>query len=194
MKNRVIIVLVCIISLLVCASLLSPAAMVDETSPEILPAENDIRAVRFLNMLNHNSSYNEDFSSVDRLVDNATIELLDLRDETDEDYIALPFVADYVNNMYGVELGDVTELNPQFPQKDGFIFINPRGFTEYNHEFVALEENEDGTFTVETVVTAEYHDNSSENLSCISLFVPNDSSDFGYNIVYSNIIYDASEI
>ena len=35
---------------------------------------------------------------------------------------------------------DVSALNAEFPQKSGHIFIVPRGFSTYNHEFVSARE------------------------------------------------------
>ena len=186
MKSKLWLLLTTVCTVLIFAGLLAPS-VAGKTDTAILPERDSINAARFLNMLNHNSSYNEDFASVGKLVDNATVQLLDLRDAEDEDYIAPGFVADYMKNMYGIQIGSALELNPQYPQKDGFVFINPCGFTEYTHEFVSMKENDDGSIEVVTSVTVDYHDDIPRTLSCTTLFAVNEQSDFGYNIVYSDI-------
>ena len=57
-------------------------------------------------MLNRNFVYNGDFDSADTIINNASLALLDLRDSTNEDYIADSYVKSFVKDMYetsGVE-------------------------------------------------------------------------------------------
>lgn len=139
---------------------------------------------RFLNMLNHSFVYDTDFESVESVVNGSMPALLNLREE---DFINKDLVADYVFNMYGIEIENFEELNKDFPSKDGYVYIIPRGFTKYEHSIVSVTANEDGSYTVETKVTAEGHDSGAIVESCKTLFVPNENSSFGFNIVYSNI-------
>lgn len=142
---------------------------------------------RFLNMLNHNFVYNDAIGSVEQIVNDSTVALLEYRDLEDESYIAENFVTDYVYNMYGVEIENFAEINADFPQKDGFVYIIPRGFAIYEHETVSITLNEDGSYTVKTNVTVSSHDSESYADICETLFVENADSQFGYNIVYSRI-------
>ncbi len=195
MKNRVFSIGLSVLVLVICISVITPAsAVIAQTKNDVVLSPQKVNATRFLNMLNHNSSYNEDFYDVDCLVNNAVLQLLDLRSNEDEDFIAVGLVADYMKDMYGIELVDVSALNAEFPQKEGHIFIIPRGFSTYSHEFVSSIENEDGSFTVETLVTVTYHDGETETVSAVSLFVPNSASAFGYNLVYSNLLFDVNAI
>lgn len=195
MKHRFTAVMVMIMALIICTGILAPApAVVAQAKENAVMSEEKVNAARFLNMLNHNSSYNEDFYDVDALVNNSVLQLLDLRSAEDEDFIAVGFVAEYMKDMYGIELVDVSALNAEFPQKPGHIFIVPRGFSTYTHEFVRARENEDGSITVETNVTISYHEGDVETVSAVSLFVPNADSAFGYNLVYSNLALDVNAI
>lgn len=142
---------------------------------------------RFLNMLNHNFVYGADFDSVDAIVNNSVIALLDLRDGEDESYIAQSFVADYVFNMYGVEIEDFAAVNPHLPQKEGYVYILPRGFSVYTHQMAGVQMNEDGSYTVITKVTTHSHDGVSNTEFCKTLFVANSASQFGYSIISSDI-------
>lgn len=142
---------------------------------------------RFLNMLNHNYLYGEAFNYEDEIVNNAVIALLDLRDSEDEAYIAENYVADYIFNMYGVEISSFAGINAEFPQKQGYVYIIPRGFSLYEHKMVSATENEDGSFTVKTKVTVFSHDGLEKTEFCTSLFVKNADSSFGYSLISSNI-------
>ncbi len=196
MKNRITVIAVIIVSLFLAVAFFAPTPEVkaqNDTVTEISENENALKS-RFLNMLNHNSSYNEDFESVDMLVNNAVLQNLDLRDGADEDFIKEIYISDYMKNMYGIEISETEDLNPEFPQKDGYIFIIPRGYDVYAHEFVSMRENEDGTVSVETAVTLNPHDGEKETYTAVSLFVKNEQSAFGWNLVYSNIIFNRSSV
>ena len=142
---------------------------------------------RFLNMLNHNFVYGEDFDSLDAIVNNSVIALLDLRDSEDESYIAQNFVADYVFNMYGIEIEDFSLVNAHLPQKEGYVYILPRGYSVYTHKMASVSVNEDGSYTVVTKVTSHSHDGTRETEFCKTLFVQNSASQFGYSIISSDI-------
>ena len=116
------------------------------------PDEAKVLESRFLNMLNHSFVYNDDFYSVDSLVNSSMPALLDLRDSEDDSYIKEIYVADYLYNMYGIEIADLSEVNYEFGKKDGYIYIVPMGFEVYNHSIVNITENDDGSFTVKTKV------------------------------------------
>ncbi len=148
---------------------------------------------RFLNMLNHSAAYNEELASVEDLVNCATLALFDKRDVADDSFISEEYVKDYLFNMYGVECEDFTGINADFPQKDGYVYIIPRGYTEYNHSIESVTLNEDGSYTVVTLVELQNHDGE-ETAKAITLFVKNDASQFGFNIISSEILTDTSVI
>ena len=152
------------------------------------PDEAKVLESRFLNMLNHSFVYNDDFYSVDALVNSSLPALLDLRDSEDDSYIKEIYVADYLYNMYGIEIADLSEVNSEYGKKDGYIYIVPMGFEVYNHSIVNITENDDGSFTVNTKVEISSHDGIVSTETCESLFIQNEDSLFGYNILYSEFI------
>lgn len=185
MKKRIGFISAILFITLLCSSLVAPFSAA--TSEPVKTAQNDpVLAARFLNMLNHNASYNTDFNSVDSLVNNAAC-LLAANSDTDDEFIAEDIVADYMMDMYGIEITDASELNPEFPQKNGYVFIIPRGLTSYNHKFVSAVKNEDGTYTVKTEVTVKQHDGLPEKAEAVSMFVPSRTSAFGFNLLASDI-------
>ncbi len=167
--------------------------------PEAKPALENVAAVsvadaqplcdealgaRFLNMLNRNYAYDTDFQSFETLVNDAVTALTDLREG---DYVAAGYVSDYLASMYGIVIDDYSSVNTAFPQKDGYVYIIPRGYTEYAHQLLTVSENEDDSYTVCTRVTVKPHDGEAYEMTATSLFVPNEESDFGYVMVYSNL-------
>ena len=148
---------------------------------------------RFLNMLNRNYVYNDSYYTVEDVVNDSVIALLDMRDSEDDSYISEDIVSDFVYDMYGIEV-DFSQVNTKFPKKDGYVFILPRGYELYKHTVTNITENEDGTYSVKTNVEITTHDRMTYNEVCETLFVPNENSKFGFNIVHSNIVSVASAI
>ncbi len=170
------------------AEVSTPAA-ITVSNPEIsAPDQTQVLNSRFLNMLNHSFVYDTDFDSVEDIVNSSMPALLDLRDSEDDSYISQALVSDYVFNMYGIVIDDYSGINSAFPQREGYVFILPRGYSVYTHEIVSAVQNEDGSYTVETNVTVSTHDSASLTQKCETLFVPNADSQFGFNIIYSDII------
>lgn len=192
MKKRIFAVaaLLCLIIALFSAAV--PAvAITKKTSDAPVAVQNGAREARFLNMLNHNFVYNETFDNIDDMVNASVPALLSYRDE---DFIAEQYVFDYIENMYGIEIEDISALNADWPQKQGYLYIIPKGFANYEHSIIDCLENEDGSFTVTTEVKISAHDGEEITCKATSLFVVNENSDFGYNIIYSNLHENANEI
>lgn len=188
-----------IMCLIVSCTLYIGSVSADAKSSAATPAvqhldKNSVLASRFTNMLNRNYVYDDGFDSVDEIVNSSVLALLKLRDENDEDYILSSYVCGFIKDMYGIEITDLSELNAQFPQKQGYVFIVPRGYARYNHKVVSVAENEDGSYTVVSKVEINTHDGDVKTEKAVSLFVKNENSSFGYNIIYSNILSDSNEI
>ena len=146
---------------------------------------------RFLNMLNHSFAYDEELASVEDLV-NCAVTALCVTESTDDSFIEESRVEDYLYNMYGVEVENLSSVNAEYPQKDGYVYIIPRGYTVYKHTIDSVRLNEDGSYTVTTSVTLDSHDGKEEG-KAVTLFVKNSNSQFGFNIISSDIIVDAFE-
>jgi len=185
---------ICIVS---CFALAPVGAAVQNTSaavtvraPEITSTEKALEA-RFLNMLNHNFVYGEDFKYIDEIINLSVIALLDRVDTFNSEFIKEDIVFSYISDMYGIEVVDTSELNAGFPREEGFIYIIPRGYTVYKHTAPQIVHNEDGSFTVTTTVAVNGHDTEQESYTAVSLFVKNSASAFGYNLISSEIIETA---
>ena len=146
--------------------------------------ENQVLESRFLNMLNHNFVYNEAFEATEGVVNNSVIALLEF---AEDGYIAENYVSDYILNMYGIEGIDYSQINPEFDYIEGYVFVLPMGYSSYNHEIKSVTLNEDGSYTVKTLVEISSHDSGAYFEECESLFVKNEASQFGFSIIYSDL-------
>lgn len=193
MKKRFLNCLAMILVLLLSFSVLSVRPSAKESQAPVKPASydaNEALKARFLNMLNHNFAYDTAFESAEDLVNCAVLARLNLRDDKDDSYIAENYIKDYLLDMYGIEIDDFSVFNTDFPHKDGFVYIVPRGFSVFSHSNVAITENEDGTYTVTTDVTVISHDSDAENGKAVTMFVKSSESKFGFCILSSNIYFD----
>ena len=157
--------------------------------PEEKPVFNTqkVMEARFLNMLNHNYVYSESFDSLETIVNDSVIALLDLRDSENPSFISEESVNNYLFDMFGFKVDDFSQINKDFPYMEGFVYILPRGYAKYEHKAVSIKENEDGTFTFITDVKVSTHDSGNFSYQAKTLFVKNSDSVFGYNIVVSDI-------
>lgn len=146
---------------------------------------------RFLNMLNHNFAYGEDLYYLESIVDCSVLALLDLKEN---DFIAEDYISDYIFNMYGISDIDFSVINTSNNSSDGYVYVAPRGYETYEHKMVSITENEDGTYLAETKVTVNSHGGEKYTADCRTLFVKNESSQFGFNIIDCEIISSALAI
>lgn len=142
---------------------------------------------RFLNMLNRNFVYGNDFNSVEDIVNSSMPALLQFRDKGDESFIKTSVVAGFIADMYGIKNYDLSEINSQFETKEGYIYIIPRGYSVYSHNITSITANEDGSFFVISAVTTSTREDDIINDSCKTLFVQNPESSFGYSIISCDI-------
>ncbi len=196
MKKNFIIALSIVLAISVLSLVILPEKqIVSAQQPQAVSIdETKVKEARFLNMLNHSFVYNDAFLTVENIVNCSMPALLELRDTENDSFISQNYVSDYVYNMYGIENIDYNAINTNFEQKDGYVYIIPRGFTKFKHTMLSVTENEDGSYTVKTKVTADAHDSEEITDVCTSLIVPNKNSKFGYNIISSVIGSDNSAI
>lgn len=189
MKKLLIIATVLLSVLVVFACAFVPASA-NEIESKAAPVTLNIEKARFLNMLNRNYVYNSDFEDVDVMTENSILALLNRRAE--DEYIEENIVIGFVNDMYGINLESINDNSAH--HRDGFVYIAPHGFSSYCHEIIEINENEDGSFTVLSRVTVSPHDDEAYVANAETLFVKNETSAFGYNIVYSNIADTGNEM
>ena len=161
-----------------------PAANATEKKPAVTVSEEKVLGARFLNMLNHNFVYNDAFESVYEMTACSEVALLD---KAEDGYIKQSLIAGYLYNMYGVENADFAAVTKDFPQRENYVYVIPRGFSVYKHSAPVITENEDGSYTVVTDVEISSHDNDAETAKATTLFVKNENSAFGFNIISSDI-------
>ena len=161
-----------------------PAANATEKKPAVTVSEEKALGVRFLNMLNHNFVYNDAFESVYEMTACSEVALLD---KAEDGYIKQSLIAGYLYNMYGVENADFAAVTKDFPQRENYVYVIPRGFSVYKHSAPVITENEDGSYTVVTDVEISSHDSDAENAKATTLFVKNENSAFGFNVISSDI-------
>ena len=176
-------VLLCGVILLSMCSFAPIKAENKAEAPAVFETEKVLQA-RFLNMLNHSFVYDDAFYDDEALLNASSLALLDY--QTDG-FISDSVIKDYVFNMYGKSYDDLSVYNKNFPKADGKFFVVPRGYDIYKHSILNVTENEDGSFTVITEVEIDYHFNETVTAVCETLFIENELSQFGYNILYSDI-------
>ena len=194
--KKILSLVLCVVAIIACLSLIAPEVS-DSAKVSAAPAQeataNPVET-RLLNMLNHNFVYNTDFDNADTIINNSSLALLDLRDSANEDFIADTYVKGFVKDMYGIEIEDMSGINANYPQLDGFLYVIPRGYTSYTHSIVSIKENEDGSYSVVSDVIVDNHDGFAKSEKAVSLFVKNDASAFGYNMIYCNILENSTDI
>ena len=161
-----------------------PAPNATEKKPAVTVSEEKALGGRFLNMLNHNFVYNDAFESVYEMTACSEVALLD---KAEDGYIKQSLIAGYLYNMYGVENADFAAVTKDFPQRENYVYVIPRGFSVYKHSAPVITENEDGSYTVVTDVEISSHDSDVETAKATTLFVKNENSAFGFNIISSDI-------
>lgn len=194
--KKILSLVMCVVMLVICSSLIAPA--INDGTKVSAATQSEVKTnpneARFLNMLNDNFVYNSDFDDADAIVNNASLALLGLRDSDNQDFIADIYVKDFVKDMYGIEIADMSGINADCPQLEGYLYVVPRGYTNYKHTIVSVEENEDASYTVISDIVALNHDAQAKPQKAVSLFVKNSESAFGYNMIYCNIVDNSTDI
>ena len=183
MKKGILSIAALAFVLLISFSSLSVKPAATATEKPLAPAvsQEKILSARFLNMLNHNFVYNDAFDSVYEMTACSRL----LCDRAENGYISSGVISGYLYNMYGVEGVDFAAVTKGFPQRENYVYVIPRGFSVYKHSNPVITENEDGSYTVVTVVQIFSHDSETETAKASTLFVKNENSAFGFNIISS---------
>lgn len=181
MKKRFALMTAVLLCVILLSVILSPAKL--PTAAMVASAGENENSTRFLNMLNHNFAYDEDFNTFEGLTHSAVLANLPLREG---DYISESYIKGYLFDMYGINAVEIND-NAGEKSKEGYVYIVPTGFSRYEHKNAVVTENEDGTFTVITDVLVSAHDDIPYETECVSLFAKSEKSSFGYTLIYSNL-------
>lgn len=188
MKKLISAVLICSVMILsLCSFAPVKSVEVKEEKTEVVAVDtNKVLEKRFLNMLNHSFVYNDDFYNDEALLNASALALLNL---ANDGFIDEVYLKDYVFNMYGKIYDDFDGINEDMPKKDGGFYVIPRGYDLYEHSNAVITANEDGSYTVVTDVIIDYHFGERVEAVGTTFFLPNDESQFGFNILYSDLAY-----
>jgi len=157
------------------------------SSYEVTDANNEINnnvmKARFENMLNNNYVYDSDFESHKAIIENSILALLDA---TVDGEIHQSLVLGFIADMYGLQVNPEAAKYDFAPASEGMFVVLPRGYTEYEHTVTSVVV-EEGGYTVTSDVLVLTHDGEAYNTTAKTVFVPNEGSSFGYNIVTCDI-------
>lgn len=185
MKKLITAVLICSIVVMSLCSF-APLKSVEVKEETVAVDMTKVLEKRFLNMLNHSFVYGEDFYDDEALLNASALALLDL---ANDGFIEEAYLKDYVFNMYGKIYDNFDGINEGMPEKDGGFYVIPRGYDLYEHSIVSVTANEDGSYTVVTNVIIDYHFGEKVEAVGTTFFLPNEESQFGFNILYSDLAY-----
>ena len=189
MKRSLIVAIAVICSAVILSSVVFSGTSVKTAAETNKPALSETaEEAALLNIINANFVYGADFDDVDNIV-NCSVNKFKAN-VSDEGYVSDKLVKEFVYDMYGIEIVDLSKLNPEYEFKPGYVYALP-AYTEYKHENIKISENEDGTLTAVTDISVTSLDGDTDNLKAKTLFVKNNNSKFGYNIVYSEIFSES---
>lgn len=161
----------------------------DEAEAVVTADENLVMANRFQNMLNNNYAYGDEFMSVDKILLASQLSLLD---ESKDGKIANADIIAFAKDMYGIDATVFADEGSQPLSADGVTEILPRGYSIFVHRVEEVIENEDGTYTVFSVVSTEDHDGNITEYESVSSFAKSEGSRFGY-ILISSELFEAAD-
>lgn len=183
MKKIISVLLV--LSLLICAGVASLSAQGEETAATL--HEQKITASRFETMLNNNYAFGSDFYSVSKLINAATISLLPHAENgTLKNFI----IADFVNNMYGIDALLIADEGSAPLSLNGVYEIIPKGFSKYTHTVTEYFEHADGTLTVYSTAETFDENGTAVTHTAISRFAKNEQSAFGFTLLSCEIVIE----
>ena len=145
-------------------------------------------AARFTNMLNHNYLYDDDFNSDRSVIENSMLALLD---HAENDELDQNLVLSFIANLYGRTVDPNAAIYDFLPASPGKFAILPRGYSTISHQVTEMEENEGG-YLVQSIMTVQPHDGAAYTIKAQTVFVKNETSSFGYNLVSSNLFPNES--
>ncbi len=153
------------------------------------PADAEkVKEAKLLNLLNLNNVFGEDFTDNEALVNAAAINLRSYA--TEQGFIDSDIVTAYIKDIYDIDIEINDTINVNMPKKQGYVYLIPRGYTAYSHEIISVTDNGD-YITVISFVSVNSHDNNTIIGTATTNLAKNENASFGYNIISSDIDYNA---
>ena len=170
---------------------ISPPVESPINTEPVVQAEPDMAKVaeaKILNLLNLNNVYNDDFTDNEALVNAAAVNLRSYA--TANGFIENGIVTSYIKDIYDIDVEITESINANMPKKQGYVYLIPRGYTAYSHEIISITES-DECITVVSIVSIDAHDSNEVIGTATTVLVKNANASFGYNILNSEIDYNA---
>ncbi len=189
--KRFILLSLFLVSCLCMNGFILPPAETNPINYDAVIAEADqskVAEAKMQNLLNLNNVYGDDFTNNEALVNAAAINLRSYANENG--FIENDIVVSYLKDIYDIDIVINDTINVNLPQKQGYVYLIPRGYTAYSHEIVSISENEE-FITVVSLVYIDTHDSQVSVGTATTKLVKNPSASFGYNIIDSEIDYNA---
>lgn len=152
---------------------------------------NAVKAARFQNMLNINTVYGDDFLDNQKLVNAAMIVLKDYAD--DAGFIETSVVSSYIKDMYDINIDINEKINEGLPQKDGYVYLIPRGYSVYEHNVTGVKTTDDYILVTSNVLV-HTHEGDTLKFTAQTKFIENTNSIFGYSILDSILIENSNNL
>lgn len=185
MTKRILslLVLVAILLVFTASAPVSENNVSDMSGIELTETVTNVIKARFENMLNHNYLYNDDFTSHKIIIENSILALLDKQQDGE---ISEDLVLGFIAGMYGLQVDPSSAKYDFAPASEGMFAVLPRGYTEYNHTITDVVADEYG-YIVTSTVKVMPHDGDEYVTTAKTVFVSNEGSSFGYNIISSSL-------
>lgn len=187
-------VAVCVFSLTLCAfglnAVAETKALKQVSTANVVSSIDGAVVARFETMLNNNFVYNQDFDSDKAIIENS---ILSLVNHIEDGQIDMALTLNFIANMYGRQVDPSAATYEFLPADEGKIAVIPKGFSVHRHNNLTVEEI-DGGYSVTSEMTVDAHDTDGAKILVKSIFVPNDGSLFGYNLIKSEYVVSGFSI
>lgn len=164
---------------------------VTDMANEASPDPEQVLKARLENLLNVNYIYGDDILDNEKLLNKSAISLKALAD--DNGFIEEAAVIAFIKDLYDIDLVINDSMNSELPQKEGYVYLIPRGYTKYEHTVTDIAYEND-VIKVTSAVKVNYHDSDAVYATATTLFIENPNSSFGYSIVSSDIAFNINAL
>lgn len=144
---------------------------------------------KLIGLLNLNHCFNDDFNENEILIEGTQISLLDFSVVTDDaTYINRLLVESFIENFYGKNVSTEGFGDAGYSMPETYMKIASKGYATVFHTLISMNVDEMGNCTLVTCLNFYNHDATKDTCLCKSVFVKNDSSAYGYNLVKCEIL------
>ena len=189
--NRFVLLSLFLIGCLCMNGFIAPPAQTvkNDAAPVVVaPDKEKVFEAHIANLLNLNNVYGEDFTDNEALVNAAAVNLHTYANESG--FIPNEIVTAYIKDIYDIDIEINDTINVNMPKMQGFVYLIPRGYSVFTHQILNITDCGD-YLTVVSLVSIDAHDSASVIGTATTRLAKNDTASFGYNIICSDIDYNA---